>query len=397
MKATFVRTLLCAGFFAQFMNAQDANAPVVPVITATVGSFDTDPPQLSITGSGLGAAAPMVSLDGIPLTVLSHTPTFVVCSLPSGKFFGSFLLHLTNMTVTGHPIALFDATIGATGPTGAPGPAGAPGKDGQQGPQGLQGIAGPAGPAGANGPAGPAGPAGQQGPQGLQGTVGPAGPTGANGPAGPIGANGPAGPVGAVGPAGPIGANGPAGPVGPQGPVGQNGANGAPGAQGPAGPQGPSGLVGAAYASGGVYGGNTIPGALAGSIWNQLGMKSVTVTAGQVVQWTVSAAMGTVAGAASGSLQIAACYTDASGVAHEAVSGQFIVMGVLPAGERTVVSTGGIYRFATGGTFAVGLCGYDTSTSAKWNNNDWFNLTAIIMPSTATTTEATPLASARLR
>ena len=234
MKINFVAALFIAGVLSQLANAQDASAPVVPVIDSSSVSFAVSPPQMTVKGTGFGAVAPTVSLDALPLALLSHTPTVVVATLPVGITPGSYLLQVTNNSATGHPSVLFEATVGATGPTGPTGPqgpVGANGPAGPAGPAGANGPAGPAGPAGANGPAGPIGPAGPQGPVGANGPVGPQGPVGANGPAGPqgpVGANGP------VGPQGPVGANGPAGP---QGPVGANG---------PAGPQGPQGPPGSA-------------------------------------------------------------------------------------------------------------------------------------------------------
>jgi hypothetical protein len=114
-----------------------------------------------------------------------------------------------------------------------------------------------------------------------------------------------------------------------------------------------------------------------GVFWNALGMKSVTVAAGQIVQWTVSAALGSTVGASG--LDITACYTDAGGTPHEAFAGQFMEGLTVAAGQRHVFSTTAYFLFAAAGTYSVGLCGVDTSNSGNWNSNDFFNVTALIL------------------
>jgi Collagen triple helix repeat (20 copies) len=178
--------------------------------------------------------------------------------------------------------------------------------------------------------------------------------------------------MGATGPAGPTG---PHGPTGPQGPAG---ATGPQGAVGPQGPQGPSGVVAVAY--GGGYVANPVPGFVSGSIWNKLGMKSITVTANQVVQWHVSGAFGTSATGGAIGLVIAACYAGSDGVAKEAQYGEYIYGLTAASGQRHIVSTEANFTFTTAGTYSIGLCGYDASQSGSWNSNDYFNLTALILP-----------------
>ena len=203
-------------------------------------------------------------------------------------------------------------------------------------------------------------------------TIGATGPAGPTGPQGPAGATGPQGAAGATGPQGPVG------PAGPQGPQGPQGTGGPTGPAGPQGPQGPSGVVAVAYGSGWV--GSTVPGPIPTTLWNKIGMKSLTLTAGQVVQWTVSAAFGTSATHGAANLYIAACYAGSDGVAREAHEGQF--MGGLSAPpSMQVYSTGATFTFATAGTYQVGLCAYDTTpTAGTWNSNSYFNLTALILP-----------------
>jgi Collagen triple helix repeat (20 copies) len=159
------------------LQAQQHNAPVLSNATVTTSAQ----PTIAIGGSSFGVIPPSVTLDGLPLNVISYSDTLVVAFLPAGVTPGTYLLSLTNNSLQGNPdvrTGTFDVTIGAVGPTGP------------------QGATGP------QGPAGPVGPVGAQGPAGAQGLPGPAGPTG---PMGPAGLQGPAGPVGPVGPQGPAG------------------------------------------------------------------------------------------------------------------------------------------------------------------------------------------------
>jgi hypothetical protein len=208
----------------------------------------SQPPQLTISGNNFGTVKPDVTLDGLPVSVMSYTNTVVVVTVPSSieSNPGTYKLTLKNNSSYGDEdnsrVANFLVAIGGVGPAGPAGP------------QGIAGPTGPAGPAGASGGAGLQGPPGPTGTAGLAGPVGPAGPsgnTGPAGPAGPVGATGsvgPVGPIGSTGPAGPAGATGPAGPAGPignTGPAGPAGPQGVPGATGPMGPVGPQGIQGA--------------------------------------------------------------------------------------------------------------------------------------------------------
>jgi hypothetical protein len=109
-------------------------------------------------------------------------------------------------------------------------------------------------------------------------------------------------------------------------------------------------------------------------------MRSLNLSAGQVVQWTVSGGLGTAAAGGAANLYIAACYAGSDNVAHEAHGGQYIGGLTVAAGQRHVVSTGAAFTIPTTGTYQIGLCAYDSSSSGNWNSNDWFNLTAFILP-----------------
>jgi hypothetical protein len=201
---------------------------------------------LIVRGDGFGSGQPLVRLAGVPLTLLSATPTQLVVHIPAATAHGAYLLTVEKQ-VNGDKAAGFVVTVGAVGPQGPSGPAGPTGAPGPSGPKGDVGPAGPAGPAGPQGPAGPkgeVGPQGPAGPQGVAGPQGPAGPKGDVGPAGPVGPKGDVGPQGAVGPQGDVGPAGPMGPMGVAGPQGAVGPAGPMGPMGPVGPQGPQGPQG---------------------------------------------------------------------------------------------------------------------------------------------------------
>src|SRR5262245_30375405 len=145
------------------------------VITSAV--FDEANNRLVIAGqnflsNGAHPPPPVVTLDLMPMTVVSASSTEIIVSV-SGTFpDGTYLVtvsHGQGVPDSGaFPVAIYHEQIGQT-VQGQPGPAG---------PTGPAGPIGPVGPAGAVGPAGPAGPAGPQGLTGPAGAVGPVGPAG---------------------------------------------------------------------------------------------------------------------------------------------------------------------------------------------------------------------------
>ena len=122
--------------------ALPAIAASKPIVDGAVPNYSTS--QLTITGTGFGASIPKLDLDGLVLSVITHTATKIVATLPSGLQAGSYMLSVTANGLTG----TFDLTIGAAGPQGPQG------VQGPQGPQGLQGSQGAPGPQGPQGPAG---------------------------------------------------------------------------------------------------------------------------------------------------------------------------------------------------------------------------------------------------
>jgi hypothetical protein len=115
-----------------------------PVILAAVPDSSVNLKQLTITGEAFGSAKPLVTLDSLPLTVVSFTSTVVTAFLPQGLRPGSYLLALAPNGRRGD-VAKFDVAIGASGPkgdTGNPGPPGPAGPAGLQGPPGPPGLNG---------------------------------------------------------------------------------------------------------------------------------------------------------------------------------------------------------------------------------------------------------------
>ena len=124
-----------------------------PLILAAVPDSSASPTQLTIMGENFGTLKPAVTLESIPLKVVTFGSTTVTALLPAGLAPGSYLLTLQRNGQKQNT-AEFEVALGAIGPKGDRGDPGAPG---------------PPGPAGPSGPAGPVGPTGPQGPEGAPG------------------------------------------------------------------------------------------------------------------------------------------------------------------------------------------------------------------------------------
>jgi len=125
--------------------------PSKPVIQSATIIYSTNPNQITIQGSNFGTNTPAVSLDAIPLLVLTYAPTAVTASLPANLSPGSYALDLINSQT--QQVGSLSVTAGVVGPQGPPGP---------------QGQQGPAGTPGATGQTGPPGPSGAGGLNGIQ-------------------------------------------------------------------------------------------------------------------------------------------------------------------------------------------------------------------------------------
>ena len=107
-----------------------------------INRVEVDDPagQIDIFGTGFGADQPVVTLEGIPVVVVSHTATEIVVTMPAGTVPGTYLLTVSQVPsgpFGGGASSDFYVTVGA------------------EGPQGPQGVPGPAGPTGPQGPPGP--------------------------------------------------------------------------------------------------------------------------------------------------------------------------------------------------------------------------------------------------
>jgi len=140
-------------------NAHAAFAQAPVVLSAAVSRSAN---QIAIGGQNLQptSGSPAVTLDGVPLVVVSFNSANINADLPAALGSGTFLLAVDN----GSGSASFEVTTPIAGPQG---PAGPRGLKGAIGPAGPQGAIGPAGPQGSAGPAGAAGPAGPQGAPGA--------------------------------------------------------------------------------------------------------------------------------------------------------------------------------------------------------------------------------------
>jgi hypothetical protein len=151
------------------------NAAKEPAINAVTTDYAVSPPTITITGISFGTIAPTVTIDKLPVTLVTYTQTAVTGLLPSNLAPGSYELVLTNNSARLAIPATFNATIGAVGPEGPTGPPGTAGSAGPAGPPGAPGVAG------SPGAAGPAGPPGAPGAPGATGSPGPAGLPGSPG------------------------------------------------------------------------------------------------------------------------------------------------------------------------------------------------------------------------
>ena len=106
--------------------------------------------QLTIEGALFGYETPTVTFNGVKLTVISHTPTKVVVTLPAGLPPATYLLTLTRHDKGRDKDSdIFDVTVGTSGAVGPQGPAGPPGPVGPPGPKGDTGAQGAKGDTGA--------------------------------------------------------------------------------------------------------------------------------------------------------------------------------------------------------------------------------------------------------
>ena len=102
--------------------AQGIHSPYILSVTENTAGT-----QITINGNQFGVNAPMVTLDGTALPVVSSTDTSATAQLPTGIAAGAYLLTVESNDRRGdadHRTAFFEAAIGAIGQTGPQGPQG---------------------------------------------------------------------------------------------------------------------------------------------------------------------------------------------------------------------------------------------------------------------------------
>jgi len=138
--STMAAIALAAGI-SQPLRADENKTPVIGKVTLAFTSGNPNPTEMVILGQNFGAAKPVITLDGIPQTVITFSDMMVTVAPLSPATIAAGTYRLTLLRLTGgegedQRTAQFDVSIGAVGP---------------QGPQGIQGVQGPQGPAGLTG------------------------------------------------------------------------------------------------------------------------------------------------------------------------------------------------------------------------------------------------------
>ncbi|MGH9941888.1 MAG: IPT/TIG domain-containing protein, partial [Pyrinomonadaceae bacterium] len=118
----FVMSMLClTNASAQEQSTAQEQTAAAPQaanqLAITRAETDTGLSQLTITGLNFGDDAPQVKLEGVPLTLITSTPTQIVAFLTPGLQPGTYLLTVSRGRRE-RENAVFHVTIGATGPQG---------------------------------------------------------------------------------------------------------------------------------------------------------------------------------------------------------------------------------------------------------------------------------------
>ena len=93
---------------------------------------------MRISGAGFGADEPDVTLEGLPMVVVSHDPTEIVIDMPPGLAPATYLLTVAQVDGDRRLRAEFEVTVGAEGPQGPQGIPGAQGRKGRSGRRALR-------------------------------------------------------------------------------------------------------------------------------------------------------------------------------------------------------------------------------------------------------------------
>jgi hypothetical protein len=107
-----------------------------PQLVIVSAKADTLAGTLAIDGSAFGDGTPVVTLNGMPIVVVTSTSSEIVATLPPGLDPGTYLLTVSRGPATTQ-FDSFNLTLGAVGPPGPPGAAGTAGATGPPGPPGT--------------------------------------------------------------------------------------------------------------------------------------------------------------------------------------------------------------------------------------------------------------------
>jgi len=186
--------------------------------------------------------------------------------------------------------------------------------------------------------------------------------------------------VGPTGPQGPTGAEGPQGPAGPTGADGMNGTNGVDGATGPTGPTGPAGPAGLT----GIVSTSTIAGIIPGIPSTPMGTApwvfagpTATVTVTTMGQRITGSAVGSFSQTTNNGVPVSVSLCIAPAPAGTPINpffpNNFPDATVLAQPTKTLLSAAGSVTPAAIGSYVVGFCIRNKSTTVNLPGNDYVN------------------------
>jgi len=206
VSAVALAAFLAAGGLASAGGEEDSKQ--LAVVSATPDLVNEN---LTLQGVNFGVTSGVVTLDGLPLALISWADTQIVVALSPNVLAvpGSYLATVTRSRDrrsgddgdddgSKKRSGSFIVTLGAVGPQGEKGDPGGKGEKGETGDAGAQGVKGDKGDTGAQGIQGTKGDKGDKGDTGTTGAQGPKGENGSNGAQGVQGPQGDKGDPGVV-------------------------------------------------------------------------------------------------------------------------------------------------------------------------------------------------------